>query len=107
VEEQESDCGVHVENILQEVLDAGKVQKPNELLMVSVRCVFVHDVIQSLHLNEPLLVALVLYGMSHSFNPLMYYMLPKVYLIKNKLSCFMCFEVILYVCCRYFVSSWN
>jgi hypothetical protein len=47
VKELESDCGVHVENILQE-LGAGKVQNPNELSMVSVRCEFVHDVIQSL-----------------------------------------------------------
>jgi hypothetical protein len=48
VEELESDCGVHVENILPEELDAGKVENPNELLMPSVRCEFVHDVIQSL-----------------------------------------------------------
>jgi hypothetical protein len=33
VEEPESDCGVHVENILQEELDAGKVQNPKESLM--------------------------------------------------------------------------
>jgi hypothetical protein len=47
VEELESDCGVHVENILQEELDAGNVQSPNELLRVSVRCEFAHDAIQS------------------------------------------------------------
>jgi hypothetical protein len=47
VEELESDFGVHVENIVQEQLDAGKVQNPDELLMVSVRCEFVHDAIQS------------------------------------------------------------
>jgi hypothetical protein len=48
MEELESDCGVHAEDISQEEWDAGRVQNPNELLMVSVRCEFVRDVIQSL-----------------------------------------------------------
>jgi hypothetical protein len=53
------------------------------------------------------LIAFVLYGMRHSFNNLIHYMLPKLYLMKTKLTCFMCFYVILYCYYWYFVSSWN